>query len=162
MILIGLGSNLPGAAGPPRAMLEAAIAVLAREGIRPVARSRWYRTDPVPASDQPWFVNGVVRVDTRFGPRALLAMLQRTEAAFGRKRSVRNSPRILDLDLLDFEGRITAQPDLILPHPRLHERAFVLRPLAEVAPDWRHPISGRTAAALLGALPPGQKAEPLR
>jgi 2-amino-4-hydroxy-6-hydroxymethyldihydropteridine diphosphokinase len=157
-IFIGLGSNLPGPHGDPRAQLEAALRALTAQGLRVVRRSRWYETEPVPVSDQPWFVNGVIEVETGLGPTELLALLHRVEAAFGRIRRVRNEARALDLDLLAYGERVMAgedQPEL--PHPRLQDRAFVLLPLAEIAPAWRHPVLGETAAALAGKLPPGQR-----
>ncbi len=161
MILIGLGANLPSMAGPPRATLEAALGRLGDAGIKVVAHSRWYRTAPVPVSDQPLFVNGVAVIETALAPLPLLAALHKVEDAFGRQRSVANAARTLDLDILDYDGRVEAGADLILPHPRLQDRAFVLLPLAEVAPGWRHPILGRTVEALILALPANQTAEAL-
>ncbi len=161
MILLGLGANLPSPAGPPLATLAAALAALEAEGVTILARSRWYKTAPVPVSDQPWFVNGVVKVATGLGPTALLAVLQKIERSFGRNRGVRNAARTIDLDILDYDGRIEAHPGLVLPHPRLHERAFVLLPLAEIAPDWRHPSLGRSVSELIAALPQGQSAQPI-
>ena len=161
MILLGLGANLPSAAGPPTATLEAALAKLQAQGVEVVARSRWYRTTPVPRSDQPWFVNGVVSVRTHLGPDQLLALLHRIEAEFGRSRGIRNEARTLDLDILDFDGIIKDEAGLVLPHPRLHERAFVLLPLQEVAPEWRHPRLDRSVSALVAALPADQIAQPL-
>ena len=161
MILLGLGANLPSAThGPPPATLAAAIDALAAEGIALERRSPWYRSAPLPAADQPWFVNGVIAVTTRLGPADLLAVLHLTEQRFGRHRRLRNEPRVLDLDLLDYHGRVEGGGSPIaLPHPRLHERAFVLLPLRDVAPDWRHPISGLSVEALIAALPPGQQIE---
>jgi len=161
MILLGLGANLPSAMhGPPPATLAAAIDALAAEGVDVERRSPWYRSAPVPAADQPWFVNGVVAVTTRLAPAELLALLHRTEQRFGRHRRHRNEPRVLDLDLLDYQGRVeSGASPVALPHPRLQERAFVLLPLRDVAPDWRHPISGMTVDALIAALPPGQRIE---
>jgi 2-amino-4-hydroxy-6-hydroxymethyldihydropteridine diphosphokinase len=161
MILVALGANLPSAAGPPLATLEAGLAALQHAGVKVIARSRWYRTAPVPASDQPWFINGVANLATGLDPLALLRLLQTIERQFGRERGIRNAARTLDLDFLDYDGRIVEGRDLILPHPRMHERAFVLFPLAEVAPHWRHPKLGAPIAALISALPRDQKAEPI-
>ncbi len=162
-VLIGLGANLSHPRhGGPRATLEAALAGLEGSDIRIHARSRWYRSAPVPASDQPWFVNGVAALETALEPAVLLARLHELEAAFGRRRGQRNAARTLDLDLLDFRGRISEpgeRPEL--PHPRLAGRAFVLLPLAEVAPGWRHPVSGQRIEAMIADLPLDQRAEPL-
>lgn len=160
MILIAMGANLPSVAGPPQQTLEAALAALAEAGIALERRSAWYRSAPSPAGDQPWYVNGVVSVATRLAPVELLGLLHRVEARFGRVRRQRNEPRVLDLDLLDYNGKLR-QETPVLPHPRLHERAFVLLPLADIAPDWRHPASGASLAALIAALPPGQLVERL-
>jgi len=163
MILIGLGANLasPEFGAPPRS-LEVALALMAERGLRIILRSRWYRSAPVPPSDQPWFVNGVVAVETALEPAAVLEALHGIEARFGRVRRESNAARVLDLDLLAYDGRVSAKDETpVLPHPRLHERAFVLRPLAEIAPDWRHPRLGCTATALLAGLPPESTAEPL-
>ena len=157
MILVAIGSNLaaPGFASP-QDTVESAVAELPATGIAVVARSPWYLSEPVPASDQPWFVNGVVAAATELPPEALLARLLALETRFGRERAARNAARSLDLDLLDYDGRRYAIATLVLPHPRLHERRFVLAPLCDVAPDWRHPKLGMTAAELLARLPPSQ------
>jgi 2-amino-4-hydroxy-6-hydroxymethyldihydropteridine diphosphokinase len=161
MVLIGLGGNLPSPAGPPPQTFAAALVALAGYGCRVVARSPLYRTAPVPISDQPWFVNAVAQLATGLGPEALLAALLAVEARFGRQRGVANAARTLDLDLLAYDEICRDGPGLILPHPRLHLRAFVLRPLVDLAPDWRHPRLGRTARELLAALPPGETVEPM-
>jgi 2-amino-4-hydroxy-6-hydroxymethyldihydropteridine diphosphokinase len=153
MILIGLGANLPGASGAPAAALEAALDALNRGACRVIARSTLYESPPWPQpSNQPWYVNAVARIETALGPEALLAHLHAIERVFGRVRGVRNEARPLDLDLLDHDGAVR-MGDPTLPHPRLAERAFVLFPLRDVAPDWRHPVDGRTLSALLSALP---------
>lgn len=163
MILVGLGANLEHPRyGPPRQTLEAALEALRRSGVVVLAQSRWYRSAPVPPSDQPWFVNAVASVETSLSPAALLATLHDIEARFGRSRRRRNEARVLDLDLLAYHDRVSAPSECpVLPHPRLAERAFVLLPLAEVAPDWRHPVSGRSAAELASRLNPADTAEPL-
>ncbi|HEX9809111.1 MAG TPA: 2-amino-4-hydroxy-6-hydroxymethyldihydropteridine diphosphokinase [Alphaproteobacteria bacterium] len=163
MILVGLGANLPSPMfGAPARTLEAALGALEAEGIRVVARSRPYRSAPIPASDQPWFVNAVARLETGLSPGALLDTLLDLERRFGRIRGTAKAPRMLDLDLLAYHRVVTA-PDAVpaLPHPRLRGRGFVLVPLAEIAPGWRHPVTGETVAALLGGLPKGQAVEPM-
>jgi 2-amino-4-hydroxy-6-hydroxymethyldihydropteridine diphosphokinase len=161
-MFIGLGANLPHERfGSPRQTLEAALAELARRGVRTVRVSPWYRTAPVPASDQPWYVNAVAEVASDLPADALLAELHAVEAAFGRARTVPNAARPIDLDLLDFQGEIAAGGPgrAILPHPRMSDRAFVLFPLADLAPEWRHPVSGLSVRALIEALPADQIAE---
>ncbi len=154
MILIGLGANLPSTDyGPPRATLEAALRALAAAGAPALRRSPWYESAPQPPSGQPWFVNAVAALETALAPEALLALMLEVERSFGRVRGAPNAARAIDLDLLDHDGRVTApgaRPEL--PHPRLHERAFVLLPLADLAPGWRHPVSGAGIEALLQAL----------
>lgn len=160
-IYVALGANLEHPKyGAPIGTLTAALAELARHGVEIKRLSPWYRSAPVPASEQPWFVNAVAQVATELGPEALLDELHAVETAFGRVRTVPNAARLIDLDLLDFEGKISSGK-VVLPHPRMTERAFVLRPLADLAPGWRHPISGVPIDALLAALPAGQVIERL-
>jgi 2-amino-4-hydroxy-6-hydroxymethyldihydropteridine diphosphokinase len=163
MILIALGANLPSPRhGTPRQTCEAALAALTEAGVRVLGCSRWYRSDPVPPSGQPSFVNSVAQVATDLTPADLLAVLHRIENEFGRTRRERNEARIIDLDLLAYGNRISAEGEVpLLPHPRLEERAFVVLPLAELVPEWRHPVSGRTAGEMAVLLPAGQVAEPL-
>ena len=163
-ILIALGANLEHPTyGPPRRALEAALEELGVRGVAVRRVSPWYRTAPVPASDQPWYVNAVAEVATDLPADALLARLHEVEDAFGRVRTVPNAARLIDLDLLDFYGEISAGGlgKATLPHPRMESRAFVLRPLADLAPDWRHPRTGVTISALLAALPADQVIERL-
>jgi 2-amino-4-hydroxy-6-hydroxymethyldihydropteridine diphosphokinase len=162
VILIGIGGNLESARfGPPRDTLSAALAALEEKHTRILKCSGWYRTEPVPRSDQPWFVNGVVTLGTELTANDLLMVLQATEQQFGRVRGEPNAPRILDLDILDYQGEVMNATSLVLPHPRLHERRFVLMPIAEIAPDWRHPILELTAAQLLARLSSEQEIERL-
>jgi 2-amino-4-hydroxy-6-hydroxymethyldihydropteridine diphosphokinase len=157
MILVALGANLPSPVhGGPVATLTAALAEMNRQGIEIVQASRWYETAPVPASEQPWYINAVASVATDLAPAELLTRLHRIEATFGRVRSVANAPRVLDLDLLSYEDRVSGDWPL-LPHPRLQDRAFVLLPLRDVAPDWRHPVSGDTIGAMLARIGPEQQ-----
>ncbi len=155
-IFIGAGANLAHPTyGSPRETLEAAFRELEGRGVRIQRVSPWYHTAPVPASDQPWYENAVAEVVTAVGPDRLLATLHEVEEAFGRVRTVANAARMIDLDLLDFRGEIAPETPgrATLPHPRLATRAFVLRPLADLAPDWRHPVTGEPIQALLAALP---------
>ena len=98
-------------------------------------------------------------METALPPAEILALLHRIEAQFGRRRAIRDEARSLDLDILDYDGKVEEGPGLVLPHPRLHQRAFVLKPLAEIVPNWRHPRLGQTVSALIAALPPDQTAE---
>lgn len=162
MIFIAIGSNLPHPDfGSPAAVCEAAVEAIGARGCTVLARSRWYRSAPVPAADQPDFINGVVSVETKHNPLELLNKLHDIEARFDRVRSVPNAARTLDLDLLAYNETVTDGPDApLLPHPRLAERAFVLLPLRDIAPEWRHPGLGSPLAALIEALPEDQTCVP--
>jgi 2-amino-4-hydroxy-6-hydroxymethyldihydropteridine diphosphokinase len=150
---IALGANLPSIAGPPEATLAAAASRLKALG-RLVARSSLYSTEPVGFADQPHFVNAAVALETELAPRTLLDGLLDIEREFGRDRaaSFRNGPRTLDLDILLFGNQVIAEADLEVPHPRLSARAFVLVPLAEIAPHAFDPASGFTVGQLLESL----------
>ena len=152
---IGLGANLPSSAGLPEATLAAAAEKIAQLG-RIVARSSLYSTEPVGFAEQPRFLNAVVGVETNLAPRDLIEALLNIELEFGRDRSagVQNGPRTLDLDILLFGDFVLGEHNLVVPHPRLAERAFVLVPLHEIAPGLRDPRSGVTVSQLLDKLFP--------
>jgi 2-amino-4-hydroxy-6-hydroxymethyldihydropteridine diphosphokinase len=164
VILIGIGANLPAVGhDDARSTCEAALKALEAAGVAIIAVSPWYESEPVPRSDQPWYVNAVARVTTSRSPADFLSLLHEIESRFGRIRSVANAARTLDLDLLDFDGLTGADEAWpVLPHPRLHQRAFVLLPLRDIAPEWRHPKFGKTVDALVAELPPGQEIRPLQ
>lgn len=161
MILIGIGANLSSPDfGAPRNACERALRELENRGIEVEKRSRWYRSEPVPVSDQPWYINGVVIVKTELSPAELLRVLHQIEDEFGRIRRIRNEARVIDLDVLAYDDRVSAEGEIpVLPHPRLQERAFVVLPLLEIAPDWRHPVTGVSGKDLAAGLPPGQVTE---
>jgi 2-amino-4-hydroxy-6-hydroxymethyldihydropteridine diphosphokinase len=157
VILIALGANLRSHAGTPAATLRAALGTLPQRNVAVDAVSAFYRSAAWPNSDDPEFVNAVASIRTELPPGDLLAVLKQTERYFGRQSAERNAPRPLDLDILDYEGRVeTGTPTL--PHPRMHERGFVLIPLRDVAPLWRHPVLGLWVDALIESLPAGVRA----
>lgn len=162
MILVAIGANLPSrdGASPLATCRDAAVVLDAVPGLRLRGLSRWWRTAPVPPSSQPDYVNGVALLAGRADPATLLAALHAIEARHGRQRGAPNAARSLDLDLIAVDGLVRDAPDPILPHPRAHERAFVLAPLADVVPDWVHPRLGLSVAALLAGLP-AQTARPV-
>mgnify|MGYP004006518989 CR=1 FL=1 len=161
-VLVALGANLPSAHGSPRQTLEVALPEIEAQGMKIVARSRWYRSAPVPISSQDWYINGVVSIETDLGPEDVLSRLHMIEDRFGRERGERNAARVLDLDLISWRNQIShGETPPILPHPRMHDRAFVLLPMADVVPAWVHPVSGRTLTALIKAIPEDQITEAL-
>jgi len=155
--LVALGSNL----GDRLGYLRGAVEALAHHG-RVVATSSVWDTAPMYVVDQPSFLNACLVLETDLDALPLLDVLQSIERSAGRDRSIRFGPRTLDLDLLALDDQVVEHPRLTLPHPRLHERPFVLHPLAEVDPDWRHPTLGRTVASLAGDWPaPERLSDPL-
>lgn len=159
MILVGLGANLPSRYGAPEDTIRAAVKVMEGRGLRVGAASRIWVSAPVPVSEQPWYRNAVVSVRTGLGAAEMMAVLQQIEADFGRVRAERNAPRLLDLDLLAYDGLVSSDESCVLPHPRMHQRAFVLRPLAEICPDWRHPVLKLRVGELIDMMPAGQDIE---
>lgn len=147
-VVLGLGSNV----GDRVRNLERALEALRRE-IRIERISSIYETEPVGVKDQPWFLNLVCVGATRLKPKSLLKLSQETEAGLGRQRGRRHGPRTVDIDILAHDELVIDEPELKVPHPGLAERAFVLEPLVEIAPGWRHPVSKKTAGELLEGLP---------
>lgn len=138
------------------------MARLPAAGLAPRARSSWWRSAAWPDPTGPEYRNGVVILDSREPPLAVWATLAAIEAEFRRERSARNAPRTLDLDLIAHGRTVMEGPGLILPHPRAEQRLFVMGPLAEIAPAWRHPVSGRTAAEAAASATVGLDATALR
>ena len=161
-IYLGIGANLtPDGFESPQAGCEAALDNLSAQNIDVQKISRWFESAPVPVSDQPWFKNAVVHATTTLNAADTLAALHKVEAHFGRQRRIRNEARVLDIDLLDFGGMHNDDLSLLLPHPRMHQRAFVLLPLRDLAPDWVHPVTGISIQTLIDALPDDQIIRPV-
>ncbi len=158
-VIVALGSNLSGEYDSPRALLEAAQRAMTRAGLTVARVSRFWRSKAWPDPADPPYVNAICLVETDLPPAALLGLLHRIEQDFGRDRRVANAPRTLDLDLIAYGRIVTEAP--ALPHPRAHERKFVMGPLAQIAPEWTHPVLGRTAAALAGTASVGRDAAPI-
>ncbi|HCM84099.1 MAG TPA: 2-amino-4-hydroxy-6-hydroxymethyldihydropteridine diphosphokinase [Alphaproteobacteria bacterium] len=153
MKLVALGSNLPSSLGSPAENVRKAVKLLAANDFKIIARGDLYETAPVPVSDQPNFINTVIQIDFSGTPERALEICLNVEREMGRVRGQRNEARIIDIDLIAWDNKVMSG-NLILPHPRLHERAFVLYPLCDIAPEWVHPLMQRNAAELKVALPP--------
>lgn len=160
MILVAFGANLPSRYGDPPGTYAEMCRVLTREGITVTRQSSLWETSPVDTPDeQPWYTNAVMEVETDLPPRALLERLLAVEHEFGRVRTFKNAAKSIDLDLIAYHDEVIEEGDtLIVPHPRMQERAFVLLPLQEIAPQWRHPVSGKGLEELTAALPDDQEA----
>ena len=150
---MALGANLASAVGPPRRTLEEALARIRRAGVEVRGVSPWYETRPMDDRDQPRYVNGVAEIATERDPEALLELLHGIEEGLGRQRRRRWESRTVDLDLIDYRGLERIGPPPVLPHPGAAERLFVLLPLQDVAPRWRHPVTGEPVERLIRALP---------
>ena len=156
MILVGLGANIDGPWGNPAAAVRRALKELNRDGLHRVRASRLLVTKAFGVTGQPDFVNAVARIETKLSPADLMHRLHAIEADAGRRRAERWGPRTLDLDLLDYHGRISNDPaGPKLPHPGIAERLFVLRPISEIAPGWVHPVLRKKAATLIATLTTG-------
>jgi 2-amino-4-hydroxy-6-hydroxymethyldihydropteridine diphosphokinase len=152
LVYLSLGSNL----GDRAQHLRDAIARLESAGTV-IAVSCFYETEPVEFTRQPWFLNCAVALETTKMPKQLMARALRIEQEMGRKRTQNKGPRTIDIDILLFGNAIVDTPELTIPHPAMHERRFALEPLAEIAPEARHPVFGQTVREMLEALPPGQR-----
>jgi 2-amino-4-hydroxy-6-hydroxymethyldihydropteridine diphosphokinase len=160
-VVVALGSNLADGFASREALLEAALARFPQAGLPVISRSDWWSSAAWPDPAGPEYRNGIALVETDRGPQAVLRALLTIEAAFHRTRSAKNAPRTLDLDLIAHGRQVIDAPDLTLPHPRAHERLFVMGPLAQIAATWRHPVSGRTAAELAATATVGLDARPI-
>ena len=179
-VLVAFGANMPSASGAPRETLDEALRRLEAGGARPRAVACWRRSPAFPPGSGPDYVNGAALMETALEPEALLALLHEVEASLGRERRARWAARVCDLDLIacgdlvlpdaetarglmalgpEAAGKTPPPARLVLPHPRMQERAFVLAPLADIAPDWRHPLTGRSVSEMLAALPEAARAE---
>lgn len=140
MKLIGFGANLPSKYGSPEDTLFKALDDLRTHDIHVLRVSSLWLSAPVPVSDQPWYHNGVAIIETSHDPSSLLNILKSMEKDFGRMSLKRNAARVLDMDILAYDDVVLNEDHLMIPHPRMHERAFVLYPLHEIAPEWSHPV----------------------
>ncbi len=159
LAVIAFGGNLRGAHASVADALQAALERMAGVGLEPVRVSRWWRSAAWPDPHDPPFLNGVALVRTKLSPPEVMAALHGLEEAFGRVRGQANAPRTLDLDLIA-HGRTVLEGPLTLPHPRAADRYFVMGPLAEIAPQWRHPVSGKSAGELARTAAVGRDAAP--
>jgi 2-amino-4-hydroxy-6-hydroxymethyldihydropteridine diphosphokinase len=157
MVYLSLGSNV----GDREAHLRDAQDRLNAVG-RVTAVSSLYETEPVEVTQQPWFLNGVIALETSLTPQQLMSAILKIEEAMGRRRVQKKGPRTIDIDILLFGETILDSEEVVIPHPAMHERRFVLEPLAEVAPDVRHPLLKKTILKLRNALPAGQTVRKLK
>ena len=159
MILVGIGSNLPSDKfGSSLEICKLALTYFEKNSIKVLKASKWYRSAPLPVSQQPWYVNGVASVSVHYDPETLLKKLLEIELEMGRVRKERNEARLIDLDLLAYHEVVKNEKNgIILPHYSMHERAFVLLPLRDIAPNWIHPLLRVNLDNLIKKLPKSQK-----
>ena len=160
-VVVALGGNIAGDYGSSEALLEAALARFAQAGLPVVRRSSWWSSAAWPDPTANEYRNGVVLVEALTSPEVTIRTLFEIEALFGRQRGEKNASRTLDLDLIAHGRTVMDTAELVLPHPRAHERLFVMGPLAEIAPDWRHPVLGVRARDLAAGATVGRDAHPL-
>jgi 2-amino-4-hydroxy-6-hydroxymethyldihydropteridine diphosphokinase len=160
-VFVALGSNLPGAFPSVEALLEEALRRLGHYGLPVVRRSSLWRSAAWPDESEPPYLNAVALVETVLPPAKAMRALHMMEGDFGRARGAANAPRTLDLDLVAYGDLVLEAPGVHTPHPRAQERLFVMGPLAEIAPEWRHPVLGATAEDLAAAAPVGRDAAPV-
>ena len=158
MIYIGIGSNLNGKNNEtPLQNCKKALNEL-KKGVNICKASSWYKSEPIPISNQPWFINAVVEISTSMSSLELLEFILNIEKVFGRIRKKKNEPRIIDLDIVDYKNQIVSfNKKLKIPHPRMHQRAFVLLPLRELNPFWVHPESKIKISILIKELDKNQE-----
>lgn len=159
-MIVALGGNLPGGHDSVESLLNAALKALDEAGLKVVARSSWWLSAAWPDPSDPPYLNGVAIVETDLGPAEVLHILHAVERRFGRERHIANAPRTLDLDLIAY-GREVLDGGVTVPHPRAHQRRFVMGPLAEIAPVWVHPKLGQRAENLAASAEIGMDAAPI-
>jgi 2-amino-4-hydroxy-6-hydroxymethyldihydropteridine diphosphokinase len=157
LVYLSLGSNV----GDREAQLQDALAKLAAVG-SVVATSSFYETEPIEFTQQPWFLNCALALETSQTPQQLMAAILRIEEEMGRRRVQEKGPRSIDIDILLFDDTIVDSKELTIPHPAMRQRRFVLEPLAEIAPELLHPVLKKTIGELLDSLPPGQVVKRLK
>ncbi|MEM6780873.1 MAG: 2-amino-4-hydroxy-6-hydroxymethyldihydropteridine diphosphokinase [Pseudomonadota bacterium] len=163
MIIVAFGANEDGAYGAPIETYNQALKALDECGLSIAKKSSLWQTSPVDVTGaQNDYTNAVFEIETDQSPHEILEILLDVEAEFGRKRTMRNAPRSIDLDLICYHDRIVKELNLTLPHPRMHERGFVLWPLQEIASNWQHPLTGKSIQDLIAGLPDDQTAERIK
>lgn len=163
MILISFGANLPSDYGTPADTLLAAYDALKANGVQIIKKSRIWLTAPVPFDpDQDWYHNSVAQIETTLSAHDLLNLMLKIEEEFGRVRTIKNAPRLLDLDLIAYNDEVIKDGErLIVPHARCHERLFVLKPLQDISNNWNHPVMDQSVTGMLENIPKDQQAKPL-